>query len=430
MLEAVFLVLVIACGQFQLVAERSGRKTEVDHSLKSGGLIAAIIVAYPQGIGAAGITLSPCKVGQLQCIVGRIGQNIADRRPASVGSVAHIVQLVPRASRIIAISDECQMQVIGRIEAIAQLIGLVLGIHAVTLAGVVAPVWSVAEIVQRQAKIGFRARFIIGLKLELEFVATISAAQAQLGDDVSDFMARVTAAVDPLEPARVIVESFDQAADLQPAAQRGPSASPAMSATRLVSSRECFNESGRCFRYGGGAEVDCTTDCHRAVLDRSRTLGNFDPRHARDAGEVICRRGGVGCRRNQDAVFHQRHARGTVSSRPANPDIGTQAKAILFLQVDTGDLAQHPDRVAISEFGKVFGVQYLHGATDRARVLLARRYHDCFVDPGRAGVFGRFSQGGQRGCQQGDQQGTGCCRCAQVNLHHISSNRVANANKN
>src|SRR5690606_3649115 len=99
-LETVFLVLVIARRQFELMDCFTKHEARAEHRLDTPCLVLAVVVAYPERIVSTGATRQDRVGGGIsRRIVKHFGEGavIAVRGDIAGGENAHIVELVPGA---------------------------------------------------------------------------------------------------------------------------------------------------------------------------------------------------------------------------------------------------------------------------------------------------------------------------------------------
>ena len=88
--------------------------------------------------------------------------------------------------------------------------------------------------------------------------------------------------------------------------------------------------------YGGGDQVDDATRGLRAVAQQWCPLEYLDGLHTQGGRKIVGLGVRVGCRGNQHPVLHQGDARRALRGGAANTDVGTQAVAVLFHDIDAG----------------------------------------------------------------------------------------------
>lgn len=249
LLEAVFLVLMIARGQFEFVAEFAGIEIRGQHALNAGRLIGAGVVAHTQCPRSAGISVRTDDIGHLRRIRIGVRQDVAEGYPASIGVVTDIVELVPGPRGIGTVDGRRQVDVGCDLVTVAELIDIMRGVDHVLLTGVIAPERRVLEIVQGQAEIGLIAGFIVVLILELEILRSIGRAKAQLAAPIGEIESGIAAAIDILEAIRFIVKPFDKSADLERVAQRRPTSGPGVDTSAAIAATENVRLFRSAFRY-------------------------------------------------------------------------------------------------------------------------------------------------------------------------------------
>ena len=122
-------------------------------------------------------------------------------------------------------------------------------------------------------------------------------------------------------------------------------------------------------RNGRGEEVNRTAGGMRSELDLAASLENFHRAHPPDRGKVIGRGSGVGCRRGQDTIFHDRHLGAASHVDSTQADIWKVAEAILFPQVNTWHLGQDPVGIVVRMAADRIQVEPGSGSGRRHRSL-------------------------------------------------------------
>ena len=104
-----------------------------------------------------------------------------------------------------------------------------------------------------------------------------------------------------------------------------------------------------------GDHVERATDGVRSLDDGGRTLKDLERRHATGRREVVGRRSGVGCRRDQYAVFEQSDPSAPFGGHTADTDIRPQPEAILHLDRHARYLAYDTLHVRVRESVDLLG---------------------------------------------------------------------------
>ena len=86
--------------------------------------------------------------------------------------------------------------------------------------------------------------------------------------------------------------------------------------------------------------------------------------HAALRGEVVRRRGRVGRRCDQDAVFEECDAAAAIQARSANTDVRPKAEAFFFLDIDAWHHAQDAHDVALNKGCQLFLIDKVGRARD------------------------------------------------------------------
>ena len=113
---------------------------------------------------------------------------------------------------------------------------------------------------------------------------------------------------------------------------------------------------------GGRHEVERATCGLWPKGDLAASLADLHAFHARDGGEVVGRRRGVGRRGHQHPILHQRDARGTFRAGAAHPDVGTKAKPVLCHDVHPRQRMKRSNGVGVGHLPQRLGRQPLHGS--------------------------------------------------------------------
>ena len=122
------------------------------------------------------------------------------------------------------------------------------------------------------------------------------------------------------------------------------------------------------------AQVDGAADRVGAVPGRGRSLEHLDPDQPRAHGEVVGGRRGVGRRREQHAVLHQRDLGAAVAVGSPDADVRTQPVAIFAAGRDAGHAAEHLLDVVVLEALQLLLAQQVRAPGHPGRARLVR--HD------------------------------------------------------
>ncbi len=240
------------------------------------------------------------------------------------------------------------------------------------------------EIVVRQAEVGF-VRVLLRIA-ELHAQALVNGTarvtvDLQLGNVILEVVARVAAdrPLDRLEAVAAGLHGLEQPRHALTAV-----AGIQVSVGRAVLADANVGHHAHGVGNRGRDHVDCAAGRARADRDGRRTLEDFEGVHAPLGREVVRRRCGVGCRRNEDAVFEQCDAGATIEPGTADADVRTKPESFLFLQVDTRHRSQRTQDVGRVEDFEFLAVDLVRGTGDIGDIGLATEYRDgvdCLAGP-------------------------------------------------
>ena len=131
-------------------------------------------------------------------------------------------------------------------------------------------------------------------------------------------------------------------------------------------------------RNVGRPEVDRPADRTGAIANGGSAFRDFDRLHASDGREIIRCRGGIGSRRDQHAVFHERDIARTFDRTTAQTDVWEQAEPVFLLRIDAGDLPQDAIYIPMIETAQILAVDKIRRPGDPVRINAATDYDNRF----------------------------------------------------
>ena len=408
-LQAVFLVLMIADGEIEHMAQLAGLEGPRKGDLHALAVVGAVVVAHAHRARRA---VRTAQDGERSRISGGIVEHRIDRIEAAIAVEIDILQLGPVALEIVPVSGYRQQRIVHEGQRAGEAILVLLAQKVVPLAGGVAAIGIGGKVIVRQSQIGLvRVQLAITIgefqpaidrrtrcRMQRHLAAIILALEAGIG---------IGEEVDGLEAVAAQLIGLDERADIV-------GVDPGIDMSGIIIARSILPHGARgnaVFGDRGGAQVDRTADGARAVAHGRRALDHLDRFHPSDGGEIISGGRGIGRGRDQHAVFHQRNIAGAFHGRAAKADIGKQPEAVLFLQVHAGHLPQHAVGIGIVEQAQFLGIDQRRRARNRTRIDAAFHrndgidgIHQSLLLGLRRGWRRRFrSFGGRRkGREQGD----------------------------
>ena len=166
-------------------------------------------------------------------------------------------------------------------------------------------------------------------------------------------------ALDGLEPVHVVAPDLGHEPDPQPAQPTGGRRGRAHAGVErplVVGAEQDLAPGLRPAGHVGRDQVEGAARGGRPVLDLARAGPDLDAVHPPDRWEVVRRGRGVGRRRDEHAVLHQRDRARPLGPAPAQADVGAEPVAVLLLDRHARHLAQHAVHVVAADQLECSGV--------------------------------------------------------------------------
>ena len=129
-------------------------------------------------------------------------------------------------------------------------------------------------------------------------------------------------------------------------------------------------------RNVGRPKIDRPANRTGPIANGCSAFCDLDRLHASDGREIIRCRRGIGSRRDQHAVFHERDVARTFDRTAAQTDIREQAEPVFLLRVDAGDLPQDAIYIPVIEPAQILAVDKIGRSRDTVGIDPAADHDD------------------------------------------------------
>src|SRR6056297_3519264 len=321
LLETILEILVEA----ETALERDGRAAQVQlvlaGALQALGGVGAQVVAHAQRVIRAGLALQPAEF---------LGELVGVLDDGAQADALHVVDAIPAALEAVVVVGQREAPGRGhRLDRPGELARRVVGVQLVDLGGGVKPIGVGRVVFVGEAEVGLlrvlRGAAVLDLQRLVDGGAgrAVEAALDHVVLELVTGLGVVDVVVDGLEAVGLALHRLEQDAEALVAA-----AADKVRILRVVLAVEEVARRAQLIGDGGGQQVDGAADRARADRDGGRALEHLDRVHATHIGEIIGRRRGIGCRRDQHAVFQHRDAAAAVLAGAADADVRAMTEVI------------------------------------------------------------------------------------------------------